>query len=69
MRSRIAIIPQEPVLFVGTVRTNLDPFHKSEDIDLWKALDAVNLGNTIRKMNAKLDSEVIGKSYTFQSNG
>lgn len=61
LRSRIAIIPQEPVLFVGTVRTNLDPFHKSEDVELWSALDAVNLGMTVRNMDLKLDSEVIGK--------
>ncbi len=43
LRSRITIIPQDPTLFQGTVRSNLDPFQNHTDMELWSALRQTGL--------------------------
>jgi ABC-type multidrug transport system fused ATPase/permease subunit len=66
LRNKIAIIPQEPVMFVGTIRSNLDPFNKCTDEEIWKALDAVFLGEKLRNSPSKLETRVSenGKSVS-----
>ena len=43
LRKRLAIIPQDPTLFQGTVRSNLDPFQEHDDLALWSALRQADL--------------------------
>ncbi|EFJ28692.1 ATP-binding cassette transporter, subfamily C, member 15, SmABCC15 [Selaginella moellendorffii] len=58
LRSKLGIIPQEPTLFRGTIRTNLDPLGKYSDLDIWEALEKCQMAKEIHSMANQLDSSV-----------
>merc|ERR1711871_220590 len=50
LRSVVAVIPQDPVLFSGTIRSNLDPFGKFTDESIWDAINRTQLGKFVNSL-------------------
>ncbi|XP_052152067.1 putative ABC transporter C family member 15 [Oryza glaberrima] len=59
LRGRLSIIPQDPTMFEGTVRGNLDPVNEYSDQRIWEILDKCQLGDIVRQSPKKLDSTVV----------
>ena len=55
LRSRLTILPQEPVIFPGSLRTNLDPFDQSSEEELWLAVNNAHLKSFVQSHPAGLD--------------
>ncbi|KAK7083945.1 Multidrug resistance-associated protein 4, partial [Halocaridina rubra] len=58
VRSNISIIPQDPTLFSGTMRRNLDPFDDYDDMQLWKALEEVQLKDSVSDLEGGLEAKI-----------
>jgi ATP-binding cassette subfamily C (CFTR/MRP) protein 1 len=67
LRKRIAIIPQEPTMFLGTIRSNLDPFGEHTDDDLWNVLERCLLLQTVRAHPDGLNMpvELMGRNFSL----
>lgn len=74
LRSRIAVVPQDPILFKGTIRSNLDPMGIHSDAQLWDVMRRVNMMDAVSLSQAEaskfacgLDTEVIEKGSNFSA--
>ncbi|XP_074741576.1 multidrug resistance-associated protein 1 isoform X7 [Strix uralensis] len=57
LRFKITIIPQDPILFSGSLRMNLDPFDQHSDEDIWRSLELAHLKNFVSSLPDKLNHE------------
>lgn len=65
LRRAYSIIPQDPLLFSGTVRSNLDPFEEKTDCEVWDALEQVEMKHKVSLLSEGLNSKITDGGSNF----
>ncbi|KAJ3358537.1 Multidrug resistance-associated protein 1 [Allomyces javanicus] len=64
LRTRLTILPQDPIIFHASVRDNLDPTGANDDAAVWRALDSAGLADFIRELEGQLDAPLTAASMS-----
>lgn len=65
LRKNISIIPQDPILFSGSLRSNLDPFEEHKDDAIWNVLSQVELKETVSALTGGLEAKISDGGSNF----
>jgi ABC-type multidrug transport system fused ATPase/permease subunit len=65
LRMKLSLIPQDPVLFIGTIRYNLDPFNSCTDDEIWNALERTFMKDKVSNLVGKLYAYVVENGENF----
>jgi ATP-binding cassette, subfamily C (CFTR/MRP), member 1 len=67
LRDNITIIPQDPLLFAGTIRSNLDPFGRHGDAAIWDVLGRAHIRARVASEELQLDSPVTDRGANYSA--
>lgn len=67
LRSNLTIIPQDPVLFSGSLRKNLDPLNEHTDLEIWDSLESCELKTFIQETGNSLNFQILERGDNLSS--
>ena len=67
LRTRLTLVPQETMLFSGTLRENLDPCSQYADQEIWRAIDTAHLWDLVKRLEGGLEATIAPDGGNFSA--